>query len=357
MIIKNRGAASNPEGRFEKEKREVFYDGWDLEEEALPAFETILTEEPAKSIISRNDSPDIGFDRSINPYQGCEHGCIYCYARPSHAYKNLSPGLDFETKIFYKADADKLLEQELAKKNYTCDTIVIGANTDPYQPAESKLQITRSLLKVLNRYHHPVTLITKGALVERDIDVLSDMAKRGLSKVCVSLTTLSTDLKMSLEPRASTPKARLKVIKKLTEAGVPVRVMAAPMIPMINDMELERILQLASEAGAKYAGYVLVRLPYEVKDLFKEWLVNHYPDRADHVMSLIMQMRGGKEYDSTFGRRMRGEGNFANLLSTRFRLACKRFKLNEIPSPELKTNLFKKPNLTPQMGLWDEVET
>ncbi len=246
MKIKNRGAISNPEGRFEKETREVFYDGWGQDaDDELPPLDTILLQEAAKSIITTNDSPDIGFDQSINPYRGCEHGCIYCYARPAHAYVNLSPGLDFETKIFYKEKAHILLEKEIDKKNYICKPIVIGANTDPYQPVESKLNITRKLLEVMQRYHHPVMLITKGSLIERDLDILADMASKGLAKVAISVTTFSSELKLSLEPRTAAPKARLRVIRHLTEAGVPVRVMAAPMIPMINDMELESILEQA----------------------------------------------------------------------------------------------------------------
>lgn len=353
MVIKNRGATINPEGRFEKEKREVFDDGWDLEEEILPPLETTLLKDMAKTLINYNDSPDIGFDQSINPYRGCEHGCIYCYARPSHAYMNLSPGLDFETKIFYKDNAAELLKKDLSKPSYVCKTTVLGANTDPYQPAESKLKITRSILEVLNQHNHPVAIITKGSLIERDLDIIAEMSQKRLISVAVSLTTLSTELKQKLEPRTATPKARLRVIKKLSEINVPVTVMAAPMIPMINDMELEKILQRASEAGARRAGFVLVRLPYEVKDLFKEWLKTHFPDRAEHVMSIIKQMRGGKEYDSTFGKRMRGEGEFANLLATRFHLACKRFKLNQAPSESLDTTSFKRPQKSTQQMQFD----
>lgn len=343
MTIKNRGALSNPEGRFEKETREEFDDGWDLEEDILPTLETTILQEFAKSIITTNDSPDIGFDQSINPYRGCEHGCIYCYARPAHAYMNLSPGLDFETKLFYKVDAAKLLEQEISKKNYVCKTIMLGANTDPYQPIENQLHVTRSILEVLNRYHHPVAIITKGSLIERDLDLLTEMAKRNLVKVAVSLTTLSLPLKTILEPRTAAPKARLRVMRKLSEAGVPVRVMAAPMIPLINDMELEKILREAKNAGAIHASYTFIRLPHEVKDLFKEWLKQHFPGRAEHVMSIIRQMRGGKEYDSTFGKRMRGEGEFADLLNQRFHLACKKFQLNVVASAELDTRSFKRP--------------
>jgi DNA repair photolyase len=344
-MIKNRGAITNPTGRFEKNHSETFDDGWySEEEENLSPLETLLLPEKAKTIITRNDSPDIGFNQSINPYRGCEHGCIYCYARPSHSYVNLSAGLDFETKIFYKIDAAKLLETELNKKNYICQPIVLGANTDPYQPAEKDLKITRSLLEVLNRYNHPVAIITKGSMIERDIDILTDMAKRRLTRVAVSVTTLSNSLKLILEPRTSGPRARLRVIKRLNDAGICVTVMAAPMIPMINDMELENILKLASQAGATYAGYVLVRLPHEVKDLFKEWLTTHFPERAGHVMSLIKQMRGGKEYDATFGKRMRGEGNFAELLNTRFRLACKKFKLNQLTPFHFDLTQFRKMN-------------
>lgn len=342
MQTKNRGAISNPEGRFDKQTREEYDDGWNLNnDDELPTLETMLLEENAKSIITRNDSPDIGFDQSINPYRGCEHGCIYCYARPSHAYMNMSAGLDFETKIFYKVDAASLLEKEINKPKYICKPIVIGANTDPYQPAEAELKVTQSLLKILNQYNHPVAIITKGSLIERDIPLLANMAKRQLAKVAVSLTTLSTPLKQILEPRTAAPLARIRVIRKLAEAGIPVTVMAAPMIPMVNDLELERILELASKAGAMNAGYTLVRLPHEVKDLFKEWLKNHFPERAEHVMSLIRQMRGGKEYDSTFGKRMSGEGNFATLLATRFRIACIRYKLNIKTSFVLNTHAFK----------------
>lgn len=345
MRIKNRGAISNPEGRFEIRTRETFYDGWDLEDESeLPYLETILFQDKAKTVITRNDSPDIGFEQSINPYRGCEHGCIYCYARPSHAYMNMSPGLDFETKIFYKVDAATILAKELDKPKYSCKPIVVGANTDPYQPLENKLKVTRSILEVLHKYNHPVTIITKSSMIERDIDILSDMAKKHLAKVAVSVTTLSLKLKQILEPRTSAPKARLRAIYNLTQAGIPVRVMAAPMIPMINDMEMEKILKYAKEAGANFASYTFIRLPYEVKDLFKEWLATHFPERAEHVMSLIKQMRGGKEYDSTFGQRMRGTGGFADLLEKRFELACKKFKLNCEASTPLNTSLFKRPS-------------
>lgn len=352
---KNRGAISNPAGRFETTIHETFDDGWELEEEILPALETTLLPEAAKTVITRNDSPDLGFEQSINPYRGCEHGCIYCYARPSHAYMNLSPGLDFETQIFYKVDAAKLLEQEINKPRYSCKSIVLGANTDPYQPAEKKLKITRNLLEVLKRYQHPVTIITKSSLIARDLDILTEMASQNLVQVAVSITTLSPKLKHIMEPRASAPKARLRIVRQLAERNIPVRVMVAPIIPMVNDVEIEKILQASSHAGAQYASYVLIRLPYEVKELFKEWLAKHFPERAEHIMSLIRQMRGGKEYDATFGSRMRGEGEFANLLATRFRLACKRFNLNNKPAFVLDTGKFTKGNSSyKQLSLWDE---
>lgn len=353
---KNRGALSNPDGRFEPQTREYFADGWDIEEDSLAPFETILMAEHSKSIISRNDSPDLGFEQSINPYRGCEHGCIYCYARPSHSYVNMSAGIDFETKIFYKVDAAKLLEKEINKSAYICKPILLGANTDPYQPAEAKLEITRSLLKVLAHYHHPVIIITKNALIERDFDILSAMAKQNLIKVAVSITSLSNDLKRIMEPRTTAPSGRIRIVKHLTEHKIPARVMVAPIIPMINDVEMEKILQAAAQAGAKHANYVLIRLPHEVKDLFKEWLANHFPQRAEHVMSLIRQMRGGKEYDSSFGVRMRGEGEYANLLKTRYNLACKRFNLNAEPAPNLDVSKFYKKSDSPykQLSLFDD---
>jgi len=350
---KNRGAITNPEGRFENYITEDFDDGWgsNIDDEDLPTLETTLLIDPSKSIISRNDSPDIGFDQSINPYKGCEHGCIYCYARPTHEYLNLSPGLDFESKIFYKPDAAKLLEKEINKPSYVCKTIVIGANTDPYQPAESKLKITRSLLEVALAYHHPVGIISKSSLVLRDMDILKKLAEKNLVKVAITITTLSVELKKILEPRASSPSGRLNAIRQLSENNIPVRVMAAPMIPMINDMELEHILQSAQKAGATHAGYTFIRLPHAVKTLFKEWLQTHYPDRAEHVMSLIRQMRNGKEYDSTFGNRMRGEGKFAELLAMRFKLACKKFHLNAKPDSALDTHQFTKKKVeTPQLS-------
>lgn len=354
LQTKNRGAISNPEGRFETIKKTWEDDGWDhVEEEILSPLETLLFPDKTKSIITKNDSPDIGFDQSINPYKGCEHGCIYCYARPSHAYMNLSAGLDFETKIFYKADAAKLLEKEINKPNYTCKPFAIGSNTDPYQPQESKLKITRSILEVLNQHHHPATIITKNSLIERDIDIISDMAQRNLMRVCITVTTLSLELKKILEPRASSPQARLRTIKNLTQAGVPVSVITAPIIPMLNDMELEKILKKAAEVGAYSAGYTLIRLPYEVKDLFQEWLLTHFPERANHIMSLIKQMHDGKIYDASFGKRMTGEGLFAEMLNNRFILACKRLRLNQ-NRLKLDTKQFtKRKSTSAQLDLFD----
>lgn len=342
---KNRGSTINPQGRFEKEVREIFFDDWHYNshsEEPLPILKTSFRNENAKTIITRNDSPDISFDQSINPYKGCEHGCIYCYARPSHAYMNLSPGLDFETKIFYKNNASELLEKEITKAKYHCQPIVIGANTDPYQPAESGLKITRGLIEIIHKYQHPIVIITKSSMVERDVDLLSQLAKKNLVKVAITLTTLDLSLKKILEPRASAPKARLRAMQTLSDAGIPIIVMAAPMIPMINDKELEHILREAKKAGARFAGYTFIRLPFEVKELFKAWLNEHFPERSEHVMSLIRQSRGGKEYDSTFGKRMHGEGKFADLLETRFTLACKKWGLNQERSISLETHHFKK---------------
>jgi DNA repair photolyase len=325
--LKGRGAVSNPEGRFESCSALPVDDGWPLDEEPLPKFETIVRAVQAKSIISRNTSPDIGFDQSINPYQGCEHGCIYCYARPSHGYLNLSAGLDFETRLFYKANAAELLDRELRKPGYVPKVISLGANTDPYQPIEKDLRITRSILEVLARFRHPVGIVTKGVLIERDIGLLAEMARDGLASVGMTITTLDPALKRTLEPRAASPEARLRVIRKLTAAGVPVRVMFSPVIPFVNDAELERVIAAAAESGASAASYVLLRLPHEVAPLFREWLTMHAPLKAEHVMSLVNQSRGGKDYDATWGTRMRGEGLFADLIAQRFRLARRRHGL------------------------------
>lgn len=339
---KGRGAPSNPEGRFETVRREAFDDGWQREDEALPPLETEVRPDPARSILTRNDSPDIPFEVSINPYRGCEHGCIYCYARPSHAYLNLSPGLDFETKLFFKQDAAQLLERELRKPGYRVSVISLGTNTDPYQPIERKLKVTRGILEVLQRYRHPVSIVTKGAaLIERDLDILSDMAASQLAFVAVSVTSLKDEIKRTLEPRAASPGSRLRVIRKLSEAGVPVMVMTAPVIPFITDGEIEAILEAARDAGACAAGYVMLRLPYEVKDLFRQWLDAHYPLKAAHVMSLVRQMRGGRDNDPRFGTRMTGEGEYARLIAERFRVTCKRLGLNEGRAQRLRLDTLQ----------------
>jgi DNA repair photolyase len=338
-----RGALSNPEGRFESRRVTPVDDGWasDADANELPPLETTVTAEHAKRVISRNDSPDIGFEQSINPYRGCEHGCVYCYARPSHSYVNLSPGLDFETKLFYKAHAAQLLENELSKPGYVCKPINLGANTDPYQPVERKLRVTRSILEVLQRHRHPVTLVTKSSLIERDLDILVDLARDQLVSAFVSITTLDAALKRKLEPRAPSPAARLRAVRALHAAGVPVGVLVAPVIPAVTDHEIERILEACAEAGAQTAGYVLIRLPYELKTLFREWLDAHLPERAEHVMSLIRATRNGRENDPRFGSRMRGEGAYAELLGRRFATACRRLGLNGHRESGLSTQHFR----------------
>jgi DNA repair photolyase len=343
-----RGAASNPEGRFETTRTQLVDDGWGSLDEELPEFHTIVTAEPARSIISRNKSPDISFDQSINPYRGCEHGCIYCYARPSHAYLNLSPGLDFETRLFYKQDAARLLEQELAAPGYRCSPITIGANTDPYQPIEREYRVTRSIIEVLAKHRHPFSIITKSALIERDLDLLGPLARDNLVHALVSVTTLSNELKRTLEPRTASPAARLRTIGRLSDAGVPVSVMVAPVIPVLTDSELEKILGGAAKAGARGAGYVLLRLPYELKDLFREWLDVNEPLKAKHVMSRLHAMRNGRDNDPRWGHRQRGEGEYAELLDKRFRAACARFGLNQGERFEYNQRLFRPPLLGPE---------
>jgi DNA repair photolyase len=343
--FKSRGALSNPAGRFDSTTRGLVDDGWYAQEVPESVNEVVLPDK-ARSVITTNDSPDVGFDQSINPYRGCAHGCVYCFARPTHAYLDLSPGLDFETKLFYKANAVELLEAELSKRNYLCKPIALGINTDGYQPLEKRLEVTRSILSVLARTRHPVTIVTKSALVVRDLDLLADMARDRLVSVMVSVTSLDSDVKRSLEPRTASPQARLRVIEALAQAGVPVGVLVAPVIPAITDHEMEDILGAAKGAGASSAGYVLLRLPYEVKDLFREWLTEHYPDRAKHVMSLINQARGGKDYDSQFGTRMRGTGAYAELLRHRFDLAKRKLGLDDAENRhQLNTDLFTPPPL------------
>jgi DNA repair photolyase len=338
---RGRGAQSNAVGRYEPLARVAFDDGWKSLDE-LPPFKTIVQVDATRKIITRNDSPDIGFDRSINPYRGCEHGCVYCFARPTHAYLGLSPGLDFESKLFMKPEAAELLEKELASPNYQPRVIAIGTNTDPYQPIERKYQIMRRILEVLERAGHPVGIVTKSALVTRDIDILARMAERKLAKVALSVTTLDAELARKLEPRAATPMRRLEALRLLSEAGVPTTVMVAPVIPALNDSEIERILEAAQVAGVREAGYVLLRLPLEVRDLFREWLMANYPDRYRHVMKLVRDTRDGKDYDSEWGTRMKGTGPYAWMLGRRFEVACERLGLN-VSRTSLTTQHFRKP--------------
>ncbi len=336
------GALSNPSSRFDRERREAVDDGW-FQEEPPGHLPTSVEPDRARRVISTNDSPDIPFEQSINPYRGCAHACPYCYARPSHAFLGLSPGLDFETRLFYKQDAARLLEAELARPGYRCKPITLGANTDPYQPLERRLRVTRSLLTVLARCRHPVTVITKSALVLEDLALLADLGRAGLANVGISITSLDAGLKRRLEPLAASPRARLEVIRRLAAAGVPTGVLVAPVIPALTDHELEGILEAAAGAGAGWAGYVLLRLPHEVKDLFREWLAAHYPERAGHVMSVLRQMRGGADYDARFGTRLRGSGALAELLRRRFAVACRRLGLRTShPSPD--TAAFRAPS-------------
>lgn len=343
-IFKGRGATLNPPARFARRTKQSVDDGW-YQDSVPDSIATEVRAEAARSIISRNESPDIPFAQSINPYRGCEHGCVYCYARPSHAYLDLSAGIDFETRLFYKAEAASLLRAELARPGYRCQPIMLGANTDPYQPVEKRLRVTREILEVMLQLRHPVTIVTKGALVLRDLDLLQQLAALNLVRVTVSLTTLDAELKRTLEPRAASPQARLRVISALAQAAVPVGILAAPMIPAVNDAELEDILKKAAAAGATRAGYVLLRLPHEVKDLFRAWLEQHLPLRASHVMSLVQQARGGRDNDPRFGLRMRGTGPWAELLRARFELTRKRLGLSAERTAELDTSKF-----SPQRG-------
>ncbi len=349
--IKGRGAASRVDGRYAVTVACGEDDGWGSVYEGMEEprrLDTHVTEERARSIISRNDSPDIGFAQSINPYRGCEHGCVYCFARPSHAYLDLSPGLDFETRLFAKTNAAERLQAELARPRYQCAPIALGINTDAYQPIERRYRITRSLIEVLDACSHPFSLITKNSAVLRDIDLLASMARRQLVTVYFSITTLDNRLSARMEPRAAAPHSRLKAMQALSDASVPVGVMVAPVIPMINDSEIEQILEAACAHGARSAGYVLLRLPHELKQVWREWLQLHYPDRAEHVMSLIQQMRGGKDYDSAFGTRMRGTGPFAQLIEQRFAKAHRRLGFGRLPP--LDTSRFVAPRSPSPQG-------
>ncbi len=341
---RGRGAGVNPSGRYEPVNREIFDDSWHTLDE-LPAFKTDVQKEIARTIITRNDSPDLNFDQSINPYRGCEHGCVYCFARPTHSYMGLSAGLDFETKLFAKPNAAKLLQSELARPDYKVKSLAIGTNTDPYQPIEKQWRVTRNILEVLDEANHPVGIVTKSNLITRDLDILSRMAERGLVRVAISITTMDRKLCRTMEPRASSPALRLAAIKTLTSAGIPTSVLTAPIIPALNDHELERILDAAFANGARHAGFVLLRLPLEVSGIFKDWLLRHYPDRYRHVLSLLRSMRGGKDYDAEFGTRMKGTGPYAWQIGRRFELASKRLGLKTKPAP-LRTDLFTKPEIT-----------
>ena len=349
---KGRGAVSNPAGRFATEHSEVVDDGWLVaESEEFPdaSPSTSFFPDKTKNLIATNASPDIPFDQSINAYKGCEHGCVYCYARPTHSYLDLSPGLDFETKIFYKTDVVARLREALDRPRYACSTIAMGTNTDPYQPAEKRFRITRRILETLLDYRHPVSITTKGSLVLRDLDLLRQLAERELVSVMVSITTLDNALKTKLEPRTASPAARLRVVEALAKARVPVAVMAAPIIPVINDHELEAIVEAAASAGATTVRYIVLRLPFEVKDLFREWLAEHYPLKAEHVMNRVRDMRGGRDYRSEWGKRMRGEGAFAALLAQRYAVATRKFGLDS-DLPPLRTDLFRRK--TQQMTLF-----
>ena len=349
-LQKGRGATFNPNNRFASFSREAIDDGWGNLDEAPAPLSTTLSIDHSRTVISYNKSPDVGFDRSINPYRGCEQGCVYCFARPSHAYLDLSPGLDFESRLFYKPNAPEQLRKELAHPRYTCAPIAVGINTDSYQPVERKVGLTRTILEILIDSSHPFTIVTKSALIERDIDHLSNAAAQNLVHVVISLTTLDRALCRRMEPRAAAPQRRLETIRCLSDAGVPVSVLVAPVIPVLTESELETLLKAARQSGARDAGYILLRLPYEVKDLFKDWLVQQVPLKADHVMNRIKELRGGKEYDAHFGRRMTGTGTFAELLKQRFRLAKKRLGFPGMP--ELDCSQFRPPFVGSQPTLF-----
>lgn len=350
--IKGRGTASNRTGRFEPVARVSEADGWPGDGEALPVLRTQTRIERPRSVITYNRSPDLPFDRSLNPYRGCEHGCVYCFARPSHAYLGLSPGLDFETKLIARPDAPKVLEQELASRRYKVAPIAIGTNTDPYQPIEKEHEITRGCLEVLHRARHPVAIVTKGALIERDIDILAAMAGQGLVRVGVSITTLDAKLSRLMEPRAPAPSRRLRMIERLSAAGIPVRVMASPLIPALTDPELEAILEAGAKAGAHHASWIMLRLPREVSPLVQDWLAQHLPNRAGRIMARLREMHGGRDYDARWGHRMRGEGAYADMIARRFALAIKRLGLLSRADP-LRCDLFRAPYpATAQLSLF-----
>ena len=348
-VRKGRGAVSNPAGRFETMPSVAVSDGWaDGWESAADDFptpdpRTTFTPDRTRDLIATNHSPDVPFEQSINPYKGCEHGCVYCYARPTHAFLDLSPGLDFETRIFYKTDPVARLQEAFERPGYQCRTLAIGTNTDPYQPGEKRLRVTRQVLETLLDYRHPVSIVTKGALILRDLDLLRELAGHGLATVAISITTLNNELKTRLEPRTASPSARLRVVRELNAAGVPVGVMFAPVIPVINDHEIETVVAQSAQAGAGFVGYVMLRLPFEVKDLFEEWLTTHYPQKANHVMNRVRDLRGGKAYQAEWGVRMRGQGVYAELIARRFEVARRKNGLERSPRRmELRTDLFRR---------------
>ena len=356
QLLHGRGAVSNAAGRYERQTRVLLDDGWDdgwrTEDDAPPPLRTEVIHDATRSIIARNQSPDISFDQSINPYRGCEHGCVYCFARPTHAFLGMSPGVDFESRLFAKPNAAALLAKELSAPGYVPKVIALGTNTDPYQPLEKKMRITRQILEVLRDFRHPVAIVTKSPLILRDLDILSDMAGMGLAKAALSITTLDRKLARAMEPRAGTPMRRLQAIQGLSDAGVPAGVMFAPAIPALNDHEMEAVLSAAAGHGARSAGYVLLRLPLEIKDLFREWLEVNTPDRAKHVMTLVRQMRGGKDYDANWNTRMKGTGPYAEMMARRFHMAVKRLVLNR-PAAPLAVHTFKRPaRLGDQLALF-----
>jgi len=349
-LQRGRGATFSPDNRYSAHTQEALDDGWGSLDASLEPLRTTFTVDSSRTVISYNDSPDVGFDRSINPYRGCEHGCVYCFARPSHAWLGLSPGLDFESRLFYKPDAPELLRHELAARAYRPAPIAVGINTDAYQPGERKLKITRHILELLVECRHPFSIVTKSALIERDLDLLTEAAVHNLVSVAVSITTLDRNLARRMEPRAAAPQRRIEVIRNLSEAGVPVSVLVAPLIPVLTDGELENILEAAHAAGARAAGYVLLRLPHELKEIFEAWLTTHEPGKAAHVMNRIRDMRGGKDYDSRYGVRMRGTGDYADLLAKRFAMAERRLSLGDFPP--LDDSQFRPPRSTPQLDLF-----
>jgi len=352
-ITKGRGALSNPAGRFEQRTSQAVDDGWGEDPMPEMSLRTELYPDKTRNLIARNQSPDVPFEQSINPYKGCEHGCVYCFARQTHAYLDLSPGIDFETKIFYKTGVAQRLVEALSRPSYRCTTMALGTNTDPYQPAEKRLKITRTILTTLLEWRHPVSIVTKGALILRDLDLLREFAAHGLASVWMSITTLDNQLKTTLEPRAAGPAARLKCVRELAAVGVPVGVLVAPVIPGLNDDEIETIAAACAAAGARNIGYVLLRLPFEVKDLFREWLDTHVPEKAGRVMALLRDMRGGRDYDATWGERQTGTGPLAELLRRRFELARRKHGLDGSRQNLLRTDLFRNPQAARQSSLFD----